>query len=76
MIEKYTLEHKPNFTDGELVQVDMNCFGFPPEILTGKIVGKSFEHIIDTWLVEFPRSFFPTYPFKVVPVQHTFILKK
>jgi hypothetical protein len=75
MIEKYTLENKPNFVDGEIVSVDMSCFGLPPQIRTGKVVGKSFEHIIDTWLVEFDSTF-PSYPFKVAQVPHTFILVK
>ena len=75
--ERYTLENKPSFSDGQVVEVDMSCFGFPEkEILSGKIVGKATEHIIDNWIVEFPRSFPPTYPYKVVIVPHTFILRK
>lgn len=75
-MKRYTLENKPDFTDGELVQVDMACFGFPPKIETGKIVGKSMTHIIDNWLVEFDHTFPPTYPYRVVAVAHTFILCK
>jgi len=76
MTERYTLDYKPTFKDGEMVLVDMSCFGFPPEIAMGKIVGRGSEHIIDHWLVEFGHNFAPTYPYKVVSVQHTFILKK
>jgi len=75
-MKRYTLENKPTFSDGEPVQVDMSCFGFPPKIETGKIVGKASEHILDNWMVEFDHAFPPTYPFKVVTVQHTFILCK
>ena len=74
-MKRYTLENKPNFQDGELVYVDMSCFGYgTDEIKVGTVVGKSFTHIIDFWLVEFKEDFSPTYPYKVLPVQHTFIL--
>lgn len=73
---KYTLENKPIFVADELVAIDMSCFGFPPSIEIGKIVGKSFEHIVDNWLIEFKRDFRPTYPFSVVAVPHTFILQR
>jgi hypothetical protein len=72
---RYTLEDKPDFFDGELVDVDMSEFGLPPEILTGKIVGKASTNIVDNWLVEFPRAFPPSYPYQVVSTPHTFILK-
>ena len=73
---KYTLENKPSFVADELVAVDMECFGHPPSIMIGRIVGKSFEHIIDNWLIEFKCKFEPTYPFSVVVVPHTFILQR
>ena len=82
--KRYTLENKPNFMDGEMVEVELACFGFTPEslkeyvlppILTGKIVGKALDHIIDHWLIEFGRHF-PSYPYKVVSVPHTFILNE
>ncbi len=73
-MKKYTIENKPSFKDQERVMVDMSCFGFPSEILEGKIVGKSFTHVIDNWLVEFPRRFPPEYIYSVVPVPHTFIV--
>lgn len=77
MNEKYTLtDKKPVFKDGQFVLVDMECFGFPPEIAMGKIVGRGTEHIIDQWLVEFGHDFGPEYPYRVVSVQHTFILKR
>jgi hypothetical protein len=75
-MKHYTIENKPIFIQDQLVAVDMACFGFPMEkICVGKIVGKSFTHVIDNWLVEFDDSFGPTYPFKVIPVPHTFILE-
>ena len=80
-MKRYTLENKPKFAYGELVQVDMSCLGMTPPfenggIETGKIVGKSADHIIDQWLVEFSHDFSPTYPYRVVSVQHTFIVCK
>ena len=68
------MENKPEFVDGERVSVDMSCFGVPPRIALGKVVGKSFTHIIDTWLIEFDEQPSAIYQFKVVPVPHTFII--
>ena len=81
MNEKYTLYNKPEFKDGELVLVDMEPLGFPPEIRQGKIVGKTFVflytyNVFDTWLVEFDNDFAPTYPYKVVGIPHFCILIK
>ena len=73
-MKKYTIENKPDFVDGERVSIDMSCFGFPPKIALGKVVGKSFTHIIDNWLIEFDEKPSTVYPFKVVPVPHTFII--
>ena len=71
----YTLENKPNFKDGDWVKVDMSCFGYPTnDLRDGKIVGKGMTHIIDQWLILFNDDFHPTYPYKVVSVQHTFIV--
>lgn len=79
MIKHYTLENKPTFKDGELVKIDMSCFGYPTgyptgDIRIGKVVGKGMTHIIDYWLIEFENDFVPTYPYKVVQIQHTFIV--
>lgn len=76
MNEKYTLYNKPEFKDGEIIQVDMEHLGFPPEIRKGKIVGKTFVNVFDTWLVEFDNDFGPTYPYKVVGIPHFCILMK
>ena len=76
MNEKYTLYTKPEFKFGELVQVDMEHLGFPPEIRPGKIVGKTFVNVFDTWLVEFDNDFGPEYPYKVVGIPHFCILIK
>lgn len=77
MIEHYTMENKPEFKDGDFVHVDMSKMGCESYgILHGKIVGKTFVHVIDTWLVEFDRSFEPSYPYKVVGIPHTAIIKK
>lgn len=75
MIKHYTMEAKPSFVDGQIVQVDMERLGCPTYgIMSGKIVGKTFIHVIDTWLVEFKQAFPPTYPFKVLGVPHTAII--
>ena len=76
MNKRYTLENKPTFRNGEMVDIDMRCFGFSPGIERGRIVGKSVTNVVDHWLVEFDHDFSPTYPYKVVSVQHTFILQK
>jgi len=73
-MKKYTLENKPNFKYGDMVSVDMKVMGSDVGILTGKIVGKGSEHIIDMWLIEFDRDFSPTYPYKVVSIIHTAII--
>ncbi len=76
MIEHYTMEAKPTFIDGQVVKVDMERLGCPTYgIMSGKIVGKTFVHVIDTWLIEFNVAFAPTYPFKVLGVPHTAIIK-
>jgi hypothetical protein len=79
----YTIENRPQFTDGQPVEVDMTCFGFPkstfngnPTIFTGRVVGKAVSNIIDQWLIEFATAFPPTYPYHVVSVPHTFIVDR
>jgi hypothetical protein len=73
-MKKFTLENKPTFDDGDIVKIDMNGFGLPPEIRSGKIVGKGMTNIIDIWYIEFENMFGPTYPYKVVGIPHTLIL--
>ena len=78
MMKTYTLtDPKPEFKDGETVLVDGRVLGLGNDagIEVGTIVGKGSEHIIDMWLVRFNRNFAPTYPFKVVSVIHTAIIK-
>lgn len=76
MMKTYTLEDpKPTFKDGDKVVVDMAYFGSTLGLLKGVIVGKTFTHIIDTWLVKFDCDFSPTYPYQVVAIPHTAILK-
>lgn len=75
-MKRYTLENKPDFIYGQKIKIDMSFFGISNEIFEGKIVGKSFIHVIDTWLVEFEGDFSPTYPFKVLGVPHTAILQE
>jgi hypothetical protein len=70
----YTLENKPEFKDGDIIQVDMSHFGWPEEIRTGKIVGKSTNYIIDYWMIEFLDYICDGYKFKVLNVPHTAIL--
>ena len=76
MIKRYTLENKPKFKDGDVVLVDMSVMGSDAGVISGKIVGKGSEHIIDMWMIEFDRDFGPTYPYKVVSVIHTAIVEK
>lgn len=77
MMKTYTLEDpKPTFKDGEKVRVDMAHFGSESlGVLDGVIVGKTFTHVIDIWLVKFKCDFSPTYPYSVVAIPHTAILK-
>jgi hypothetical protein len=75
-MKRYTLENKPTFHDGEEVEVDMEVLGsLFPKILKGRVVGKSTEHIIDIWLVEFDQTF-ELYPYRVVAVPHIAIIEK
>jgi hypothetical protein len=73
-MKKYSMENKPSFADQEKVLVDMSCFGFSDKILEGKIIGKSFTHVIDNWIIQFDCQFAPTYPYSALPVPHTFII--
>ena len=74
-MKHYTLENKPEFKDGDKIKVDMHCMGYPKnDIRIGIIVGKGMTHVIDHWLVQFDSDFSPTYPYKVVQIQHTFII--
>lgn len=75
MIKHYTLEDRPLFKMNENVEVNMAMMGMPEfGILNGKIVGKSIEHVLDHWLVDFGRDF-PRYPYNVVAVIHTAFVK-
>jgi hypothetical protein len=75
MIKTYTLEDpKPNFKDGDMVIVDMSVMG-STGLLAGTVVGRGMENIIDFWYVQFKKNFAPTYPFKVIPVIHTAIVR-
>lgn len=74
MVKHYTLEDKPTFNMNEFVTVDMARMGMPEYgMLNGRIVGRSIEHIVDHWLVDFNQEF-PTYPYEVVAVLHTAIV--
>ena len=75
MIERFTLsDPKPSFKDGQFVIVDMGVLG-GTGYLTGKVVGKGSENVIDFWLVEFDKDFGPSYPFHVTNVIHTAFVK-
>ena len=75
MIKHYTLEDKPSFQMNESVTVDMATMGMPEYgLLNGRIVGKSINHILDHWLVDFNQCF-PEYPYEVVAVIHTSFIK-
>jgi hypothetical protein len=76
MIKHYTLTDKPSFKMNQRVSVDMAVMGMPDYgILPGRIVGKSVEHVLDNWLVEFNRDFGPTYPYTVIAILHTAFMK-
>ena len=77
MIETYTLDDpKPVFKRGDTVAVNMAHLGSPGlGILKGKVIGKSMEHIIDMWIVDFDREF-PEYPYSALTIPHVAILKQ
>ena len=76
MIKHYTLEDKkPVFHDGDYVIVDLGRMTGAGGLLPGKIVGRTSEHVIDHWMVQFKEDFGVTYPFRVVSVFHTAIVK-
>lgn len=52
--------------------VDIAWNGDPTDIRKGKIVGLISEHIIDQWAVEL-FEFLEDWPYKVIPVQNTFL---
>lgn len=76
-MKTYTLEDpKPEFKDGTKVMVNMAHFGSKDlGVIEGTIVGKTFTHVIDIWLVKFKIDFSPSYPYSVVAIPHTAILK-
>ena len=75
MIKRYTIENRPIFKDGDKVKIDASCFGYTDNsILSGKIVGLAYKNAIDLWIVELNEYPHKTYPFKVLCVQHTFII--
>ncbi len=65
---------KPTFKNEAFVVVDMSFFG-GEGFRTGRVVGKGVEHVIDTWIVAFEKDFGPTYPYKVVGIPHTALVK-
>jgi hypothetical protein len=82
MIKHYTLQDRPpNFKDGDEVLVDMSVMGAAElDLMSGKVVGKASEHIIDYWIVDFGMSLnkdknFSCYPFKVLSIPHIAIVK-
>lgn len=75
MIKTYTLEDpKPEFGYYENVVIDMSHLG-GEGLLAGQIVGRSMVHVIDFWLVQFEKDFGPSYPYKVMQVPHTAIVR-
>ena len=75
MIKTYTLEDpKPEFKYDDNVFVDMAHLG-GNGLLRGKIVGRGMVHVIDFWLVQFEKDFAPTYPYRVMQVPHTAVVK-
>jgi hypothetical protein len=77
MINCYTFEDvHPVFVDREIVTVDTRKLGLSLGLVPGQIVGRSVCGLIDIWMVEFQTDFGPTYPYRVVSVPHTMIIKK
>lgn len=80
MTNRYKLEDRPVFNQGEEVEVDFECFGCDNVgVKKGKIVGKSYDYIVTGWLVDFGETLnYPpmNYPYTTLTVQHPFILKK
>ncbi len=66
------MNNKPKFYNGQKVQFTID--GSWNETFEGKIEGKSFENVIDLWIVDFSDSnLFETYPFQSLVLQHNFI---
>ncbi len=76
-MKRYTLDDpKPSFKQGEQVAVDMGWFGCTDlGVLQGRIVGKALTHVLDVWLVDFGREISSEYPYYVLSVPHTAMLK-
>ena len=75
-LKHYTTEKHPTFVYDEVIEVDMECFGYGAgDIRKGKVKGKSMSYIWDFWMIEFDE-FFPEYPYKCLNVQHTFIVDR
>lgn len=77
MFNCYTLEDPhPVFSDGEIVTVDTRKLGMSLGLVPVRIVGQASKGVFDIWMVEFRQDFGPTYPYRVVAVPHTMIIKK
>jgi hypothetical protein len=72
----YTLEDHPKFAFGEYVEVDLSKMLYSTGgYENARIVGLHSQNILDVWLCEFNHDFAPSYPYRVVSIQHTFIVK-
>lgn len=75
----YTMTDKPKFKYGDMVKVDMNHFGFENgEIWEGRIVGFSYENVIDMWIIDFEKTVaaekFKEYPYRSLVIPHVAII--
>lgn len=82
MSKNYTLQNKPQFSQGDKVKVDLRALGSSDDqkYAEGTICGKVSDFIIDHWIVDFGKPFHEvikdqswTYPYHCVSIQHTFI---
>ena len=78
---RYTMDDKPEFDDGEIVEIDTYYFGFPEEkveyiecIVCGKFV---MEHGFTLWALDISGQFtIPDYPYKCAMIPTYAIVKK
>ena len=79
----YTMEDKPDFKNGQVVEVDFGCFGYTgnPRYFLGTVKGKVGTHVIDVWIIDFVSKIgeligLSPYLYQALGVQHTFIVKE
>jgi len=75
MTKCYTLENKPEFVNGQEVDVDMlKLTGSLNGTKRGKVIGKSSTHVVDMWVIDFGEVFSEVYLYQAVAVPHVCIV--